>query len=512
MARTLKRLLAIAADSSYPARPGCWKEAPGFAVEEAGVAEGLNRLAAVPADAVLAHLPIPDWPPDQLLEAIQSVDPLVPVVFHQPRLSPTETARLVHLGAWQCVDDHVEPADWEQLAEDAAAEKRLRELSLRRPCTQGESWKRFLVGESRAIRELEQIVGLVGPRRCTVLITGETGTGKEMLARALHTASPRSRQPMVSVNCGALPPQLLEAELFGHVRGAFTGAIQHRVGRFEQARGSTLFLDEVGEIPLELQVKLLRVLQERAFERLGSSETVRVDVRVIAASNADLPELVRQGRFREDLYYRLNVVPVHLPPLRERCGDVPLLVHHFLAKICEADGLASRRVTPEALDRLSGYAWPGNVRELENAVERAIAMSGDRLVLYPADFPLGRPRLAVSPASGLPAALPGGGMDLEGTVRAFEAEMIAQALAQAGGNKTLAAELLGLRRTTLLAKLHSLSGRDLRGFSPGLANSPVRRRRAATQHPSVRTAPQQAAAQDCFNTNRWTFRSSSTSL
>ena len=202
-------------------------------------------------------------------------------------------------------------------------------------------------------------------------------------------AGPRGRLPMVSVCCSALPENLLEAELFGHVRGAFTGAINQRIGRFEQAHGSTLFLDEIGDMPLELQAKLLRVLQEREFQRLGSSETIRVDVRVIAATNADLPERVRQGRFREDLYYRLNVVPIHLPPLRARVGDVAALTHHFIRKICRLGGSSAASRSPaRRCGRLTAYSWPGNVRQLENAVERAIVLSGERDMLYPSDFPL----------------------------------------------------------------------------------------------------------------------------
>lgn len=374
------------------------------------------------------------------------------------------------------------------MAEDAAEEARLRRRFAHRPPGE-EGWKRLLVGESSAIRELEQIVRLVAARRCTVLITGETGTGKEMLARSLHLAGPRGRFPMVSVNCGALPPQLLEAELFGHVRGAFTGAVQNRVGRFEQAHKSTLFLDEVGDLPLDLQVKLLRVLQEREFERLGSSEPVQVDVRVIAASNRDLPQMVRQGKFREDLYYRLNVVPVQIPPLRERLSDIPLLTRHFVEKICKADGLPLRSVAPQALDRLASYAWPGNVRELENAVEMAVAMCGERTVLYPSDFVL-RPTAARLPEHAAePMRLPPGGIDFDQAVREFEENLLRQALQQAGGNKTLAAELLGLKRTTLLAKLRALEESDVSVSSPAPLHLPLPRRRPGSSRLSEASSP-----------------------
>ena len=312
-----------------------------------------------------------------------------------------------------------------------------------------------MVGESAEIRQVAHIIRMVGPRRATVLITGETGVGKEIAARALHLAGPRRRAAFVSVNCAALPENLLESELFGHVRGAFTGAVQSRMGRFEQANGGTLFLDEIGDLPLDLQCKLLRVLQEREFQRLGSSETVRVDVRVVAATNCDLDRRIEEGRFREDLFYRLNVVPVEMPPLRRRRGDIPLLARHFVEKVCQAERLAVKRLTGKALELLHGYHWPGNVRQLENAIEMAVAMSGDRVVLDANDF-----RLPGARPSGLAAApvvaVPDGGMDYERTLAGIERSILFQALEKTGGNKKAAADMLGLKRTTLCAKVRSL--------------------------------------------------------
>src|SRR5438552_11994399 len=250
---------------------------------------------------------------------------------------------------------------------------------------QRNTWRKFMVGSSAAMEHVFRIIDLVGPRRCTVLIHGETGTGKEMAARAIHSASTRARLPMVTVNCAALPENLLEAELFGHVKGAFTGAGSHRVGRFEQADGSTIFLDEIAEMPLDVQAKLLRVLQERDFQRIGSSETISVDLRIIAASNVDLAKRVDEGRFREDLFYRLNVVPIRLPALRERPADIPALVDHLIEKICRAEQIPVKQVSAQTLWHLTEYGWPGNVRQLENSLEMAVALSGDREILTPDD-------------------------------------------------------------------------------------------------------------------------------
>jgi transcriptional regulator with GAF, ATPase, and Fis domain len=318
----------------------------------------------------------------------------------------------------------------------------------------------WLVGRSPALEAVTEIIRLVGPRRSTVLITGETGTGKELVARAIHRASPRAALPMVAVNCSALPEHLLEAELFGHVKGAFTGAVATRAGRFEQAHKSTLFLDEIADLPLELQAKLLRVLQEREFQRLGSSETIKVDVRVVAATNVDLAERVRRREFREDLYYRLNVIPLWIPPLRERPGDIPLLVEHFVEKICRQEGLPRKRVSREAMERLERYRWPGNVRQLENAVEMAVALSGARELLEAADFRLPEPPAPppeVPFSAEAPFRLPDGGLDYEATIAGIERGLLLQALERTGGNKKRAAALLRLKRTTFTAKLKNLA-------------------------------------------------------
>ena len=314
-----------------------------------------------------------------------------------------------------------------------------------------------MIGDSAPMREVVQRIQLVAPRRSTVLILGETGTGKEVAARAIHAAGPRAGYPFIAVNCGALPDNLLEAELFGHVKGAFTGAWTSRVGRFEAAQHGTIFLDEIGEMPLDLQAKLLRVLQEREVQRLGSSETIAIDVRVVAATNVDLEARVRRGEFREDLYYRLNVVPLRIPSLRERRADIPMLARHFVEKICAAEGMPPKHFQEGVSDALAAYDWPGNVRQLENSVEMAVALSGDRIELGVEDFPMPAARMVTPRDPGIEIPLPESGIDFERTIQAIELSLLQQALDRAHGNKSRAAGILHLNRTTLAAKLKSLS-------------------------------------------------------
>ena len=420
--------------------------------------EALERLKGARFDAVTIHLPLEQWDAEDLLEQIHRTQASVPVVICDPAGTLADAVRFTKLGAFYFTKAE-DPDEFKQVVQWASEYSRSRDLAALGDAVSSEPWRSFLVGESRAMQQVMQVIRLVGKRRSTVLISGETGAGKELVARAIHQASDRGNLPMVAVNCTALPENLLEAELFGHVKGAFTGAINHRVGRFEQAHRSTLFLDEVGDLPLDIQAKLLRVLQEREFQRIGSSETIKIDVRVIAASNIDLEQAVRDGKFREDLYYRLNVVPLRVPALRERPSDIPILVHHLIDKICRQEGIAPRRLARETLERLSHYSWPGNVRQLENAVEMAIALSGDRDTLYPADFPLpASPRIDTRATVAWPAiALPDEGLDLTQIVANMERTILEQALRKTGGNKAQAAGMLRLKRTTLSAKLRSLS-------------------------------------------------------
>ena len=309
-----------------------------------------------------------------------------------------------------------------------------------------------LVGDSPAMRALRRLVETAGPSLGRVLILGENGTGKEVVARLIHQHSARRNRPFVEVNCAAIPEELIETELFGHVRGAFTGAIADRPGRFEQADGGTLFLDEVGDMSLKTQAKVLRVLQEQSLERVGGGQRLRVDVRVLAATNKDLQAEIRQGRFREDLFFRLSVVPVAIPPLRERREDIPVLAEHFMATISREYGRRMRRLTPEALARLQAYDWPGNVRELRNAVERLIIMGhDDRVTAEEVAF------LGDGHQQGVlrdPAA-EAGSLRLSEARDAFEREFILRTLARAQGNMSRTADLLGLERSNLYKKMRA---------------------------------------------------------
>jgi two-component system response regulator PilR (NtrC family) len=313
-----------------------------------------------------------------------------------------------------------------------------------------------ILGRSRPMQKLFHLLDTVARSSSTILITGETGTGKEVVARAVHHNSQRRAHRFVALNCSAIPETLLEAELFGHVRGAFTGAVGARQGRFEQAHKGTLFLDEVGTMSAALQAKLLRVLQEREFERVGDSYTIKVDVRVIAATHSDLHKMVGEGAFREDLFYRLNVIPVSLPPLRERRDDIPLLVQHFVQKLSADAGRPPAKISQEAIRRLMAHNWPGNVRQLENAVERAFAFSQGRGQIDATDL---SPELQKEPAApeGIEPWFPEDGVDFEQYISGIELALIQRSLERTQGNKRQAAKLLNLKRTTLIEKLKRLT-------------------------------------------------------
>ena len=311
-----------------------------------------------------------------------------------------------------------------------------------------------LIGTSDAMRTLLEFIDKVADSDSTILILGESGTGKELIARTIHYNSARRDQPLVPVNCGAIPENLLESELFGHEKGAFTGAVNARMGRFELAHGGTLFLDEVGEMSLALQVKLLRVLQERCFERVGGTKTIGVDVRILAATNQDLEVAVQEKRFRKDLFYRLSVIPVTIPPIRERRSDIPLLIQHFMARFNEMKQASVRDVDPEVMESMLHYPWPGNIRELENLVERLIVLKKTGTIM-PGDLPDKVLRSLPTPVTRLeePLALNGTGIDLVRELERHENRLIVEAMRRANGVTSKAAQLLHVNRTTLVEKL-----------------------------------------------------------
>ena len=313
--------------------------------------------------------------------------------------------------------------------------------------------KRFglesLVGESRAMHEIFDVVRQVAPSRATVLIAGESGTGKELIAHAIHNLSNRNKTRFIAFNCAAFAPQLIESELFGHERGSFTGAVERRIGRFEQAAGGTLFLDEIGEIDSNIQVKLLRALDPGVFERVGGSQSIHADVRLVAATNRDLASLVRDGKFREDLYYRLNVVQIRVPPLRERKEDIPLLANSFLKEISERDGKAFRPLSPDAMEALLRYDWPGNVRELKGAIDSGVTLAtGNQVTVH--DLPM-----TVRGISGVSLPHGSANQDLV-NIHDNEVRLIMRALEETGGNRTEAAKKLGISRRTLHRRLKEL--------------------------------------------------------
>jgi DNA-binding NtrC family response regulator len=414
--------------------------------------EALDFIKNRSCDILIAEFPFAGTPSDDLLTMVRENCPDCLTIFRVASSSVADAVRLVRLGAYSCIDELMPDAAVLEILDRAIGEVDSRQSS-RTSCDK--SWRRMLVGDSPEMQDVARVIDLVAMRRCTVLIAGETGTGKEMCARAIHAASDRAAKPMVALNCSAIPEHLLEAELFGHTRGAFTGAINDRTGRFEEADGSTLFLDEIGDMPFDLQAKLLRVLQEREVQRLGSSKTIKVDVRIIAASNLNLLEAVQQRRFREDLYYRLNVVPITMPALRDRSSDVALLARHFVRKVCRIEGIETKEIYNETLAKLASHDWPGNVRQLENMVERAVVISGQRNFLVPADFALSsgafRPAAPQSRMDNFP--VPDHGIDFTLLVAGFERKLLDQALEKAKGNKSQAADLLGMKRSTLVSKL-----------------------------------------------------------
>ncbi len=424
----------------------------GYVVEEAASGDAaLARLTDFAFDIVVTDLRLPGVDGAQVVDGALERYPDIIVIVVTGYGTVKNAVEAMKKGAWDYVSKPFQIDELLHVLDAALEQRRLKSENAYLRAALDERYRfEGLIGKSPAMKRLVQMLETVSATSSTLLITGETGTGKEVVARAIHHNGPRRAQRFVALNCSAIPEALLEAELFGHVKGAFTGAIGNRQGRFEQAHKGTLFLDEVGTMSAALQVKLLRALQEREFERIGDSQTIRVDVRVLAATNSDLAQMVADGTFREDLYYRLNVITVTLPPLRERREDIPLLAKHFLEKF--AGGVTPPiAISQPAMRRLMSHAWPGNVRQLENAIERATTFGAGRGQIELEDLPAD---VADAPEALPPAlTLPDDGMDLTAVVAGIERALIDQALTRTGGNKGRAAALLRLKRTTLVERL-----------------------------------------------------------
>ena len=353
---------------------------PHHRVEAAGTASaGLDRVRAEPPDVILLDLRLPDQSGLDVYQQIREFDARIPVIFVTLAKSADAAIEAMKQGAY---DYLFKPLDLHQLKRvvDEALEvaRRMREPAAIAETEPDPEAEGVIVGSSPAMREVYKAIGRVAAQDVPVLITGESGTGKELVARAIYQHGSRARAPFLALNCAAIPEQLLESELFGHEKGAFTGADRRRIGKFEQCSGGTLLLDEIGDMPLPLQSKVLRLLEEQTFERVGGNETIHTDVRLIAATHRDLKTWSEEGKFRSDLYYRLGVFTIHLPPLRERGGDLPLLVSHFLRRLSRELGREVQQIAPEAFDRLCSYSWPGNVRELQSVLKQALLQAQRR--------------------------------------------------------------------------------------------------------------------------------------
>lgn len=421
----------------------------GFTVDEAGDGEeALKRLSGHAYDLLLTDLKMPRRNGMELLAEARKVSPDLVVLLMTAYGTVEDAVEAMKLGA---ADFLQKPFSMDELA--VRVRRAMEQIALVRENRLLKETSGFeftgVVGASPAMREVYDTIRKVAATPSTVLVTGESGTGKELVARAIHLGSDRRERPFVAVNCAALNEGVLESELFGHEKGAFTGALAQRVGRFELASGGTLFLDEVGEVPQAIQVKLLRVLQEREIQRVGSSHNVRVDVRLVAATNRDLEEGVAKGSFRKDLFYRLNVVPLKLPPLRERREDLPVLAKHFLEKFARESGKKTSGFTDAAILAMNAYGWPGNVRELENVIERAVVLSEGGAIDV-SDLPYEARAMGAVAAEGTARSAPG---SLEERVALYERKLIVEAMESAAWNQSRAAELLKMARPTLQRRI-----------------------------------------------------------
>ena len=426
--------------------------------EVTSAATGLSALDLIDREqyqVIVSDLFLPDKSGLDILQEVQRVSPATEVIVVTGHASAQTAVRAMKEGAFDYI---TKPIDFDELkiviTKALEKQKLLSENIYLRRQLQGRFEFNNIIGSSPAMNLVFERMSRIVKSDSAVLVSGESGTGKELVARALHYNGTRRERPFVAVNCSAIPEALLESELFGHVRGAFTGAIKDKSGKFEAANHGTIFLDEIGTLPLHLQAKLLRVLQEHEVERVGSNKTVKLHVRVISATNVDLENMVKRGVFREDLFYRLNVIPLHLPPLRERQQDIMYLTAFFLEKQSRLMGRAPCTISKQALEALEQYSWPGNVRELENLIERMIVLT-DATVITLDDIPAkivgGKPNREACCVT-----MPSGGVDLVATIARIEQTLISEALESAGGVKAKAAALLGLNRTTLVEKIKRL--------------------------------------------------------
>jgi DNA-binding NtrC family response regulator len=409
--------------------------------------DALELLEREEVDLVLLDLMLPDMHGQEVLRQIRERDPDQVVVVITAYSSIEGAIAAMREGAF-----HYLPKPFKNEEVRLTLRKGLerRRLTTENRRLRQQLQHRFgfdsIIGKSKPIQEVFELIRLAAPSKSNILILGESGTGKELVAKSIHTNSKRSDGPFVTVNSGSMPPDLLESNLFGHVKGSFTGAVSNKKGLFEVADGGSIFFDEIGNIPLDTQAKLLRVIQEKEFMRLGGVETLKADVRIIAATNADLQDLIEKGEFREDLYYRLNVITINLPPLRKRSEDIPLIAQHFLAKYAEENDKKIDGITPAAMQLLIDYYWPGNVRELENVIERAVVLSSaDDIDLDLLPLSIRQPhQLPIAPS-----AMPSNGMSLKEAVSGYERQLIIRALQATGGVQKRAAEILKVKPTTL---------------------------------------------------------------
>ena len=428
-------------------------EAEGYEVATAADGEqGLALIKEQAFDLVLSDLALPGLDGMELLKYLRREQPACPCIIITGFGSITNAVTAMRHGAYDYFTKPVDPTELRLVVGRALEHRRLKWENLH---LKKQLQRRFgfanMVGNSDPITKVFELIRKVAESDSNVLILGESGTGKELIAHAIHYNSPRTEGPLIPVNCAAIPEELLESELFGHERGAFTHAVRTRIGRFEQANGGTIFLDEISEMSPGLQVKILRVLQDHSFERIGGIKTIRVDIRVIAATNRNLEELVSQNKFREDLFYRLNVIPIRVPPLRERASDIPLPVQHFLEVFSRTKKKPLRRLSPAVQDLLCRYPWPGNVRELENLMERLVILTEGE-VIEVTDLPEKFQRLILPPLE-KPEDFPERGIHFTDAVQSFERNLILKALRQSNWVKSQAALLLHLNRTTLLEKM-----------------------------------------------------------